>query len=69
MKPLSPEELAKIGMRLYGRRYWITRMSEALGVSPSTVWRWAQGKMKMDPISTTAVHGLLAQRKIEKALR
>lgn len=68
MKPISPEELAKIGKRLYGGRYWITRMSEALGIPPSTVWRWAHGKMQIAPISITAIRGLDAQRKIAKAV-
>ncbi len=68
MKPLSPEELTQIGRRLYGHRHWIVRMSEALGVADSTVWRWAHGKMQIAPVSATAIRGLLAQRKVENAL-
>lgn len=63
---LTPEELTKIGQRLYGRRAWITRMSEALGVELSTVWRWAHGKRKIEPLADAAIRGLLDKHKLRK---
>ncbi len=63
---LSPEELTKIGQRLYGRRAWIARMAEALGVEPSTVWRWANSKRKIEPLAVAAIQGLVSKHKLRK---
>lgn len=68
MKPVSPEEVVQIGQRLYGRRKWIPRMATALGVNPSTVWRWAHGRMNIAPASSTAIRGVEAQHKMAKVL-
>lgn len=63
---LSPEELTKIGQRLYGRRAWTARMAEALGVADSTVWRWAHGRRRIEPLADAAIRGLLDKHKLRK---
>lgn len=63
---ITPEELAKIGRRLYGRR-WVPRMAEALGANYSTVSRWSRGLVRPTPASETAIRLLLAQHKALRA--
>jgi hypothetical protein len=40
---MSPTELAVIGIALYGKWGWQTRMAEALGIDASTVRRYVSG--------------------------
>lgn len=65
---LSPEELTKIGHRLYGRRAWIARMAHDIGVDQSTVWRWAHAKRRIEPITNFSVRALLEKHKARRAL-
>lgn len=52
---MTPQQLAEIGVELYGDRAWQTRMAEALGVDGSTVRRWVSGAV---PVPTTAAAAL-----------
>lgn len=52
---MTPEELAKIGVKLYGDWGWQTRMAEELGVDGSTVRRWVSGAV---PIPGPAIAAL-----------
>lgn len=66
---LSAEEIAAYGRRLFGKRHWRARMSEALGVQRSTVGRWASGKMSITPAAATAIRTLYANRKAQRAIQ
>lgn len=67
MKPITPDEVAQIGYRLYGRRHWTARLSEALGVDPSTIWRWSRGKLGLSSTSARLLRELDAQHRARKA--
>ena len=40
---MTPAELRKVCIELYGEWGWQTRLAEALGVDGSTVRRWVSG--------------------------
>lgn len=40
---MTPDELKKAGIALYGEKGWQHKMAEALGVDGSTVRRWVSG--------------------------
>jgi hypothetical protein len=64
---VTPEELEKIGRKLYGSRNWISTMAGALGVPVSTVWRWTKGG-KMSVTAETAVRAIYAQNRQNQML-
>ena len=63
---ITPEEVVKIGQRLYGRRAWMPRMAEALGARRETVSRWARGIISPTPAAAVAIRGLLDKHKLRK---
>lgn len=67
MPAITPEELAKIGKRLYGHRAWITSLARALGVRQSTVWRWFHRATPMSPPSANLIRRLDAEHRARKA--
>lgn len=74
MQPaLTPEDITKIGQRMFGRRAWQIRMARALGTHKSTVYRWSLGRMKIDPMPSRLIRELdakhRARRAEERALR
>lgn len=62
---LNPQEVVKIGRRLYGRA-WNNRLASALGVEKSTVSRWARGLVPVSPSRAMALRLLLDKHKLRK---
>jgi DNA-binding transcriptional regulator YdaS (Cro superfamily) len=58
---MTPEELAKAGVTLYGKWGWQTRMAEALGVDGSTVRRWVSGAVPVPGPVVAALTCLLGR--------
>ena len=52
---MKPNELRKIGIKLYGERGWQTRLAEALEVDGSTVRRWLSGAVSIPGPAAAAV--------------
>lgn len=64
---LSPEDVVQIGQRLYGRRAWMPRLAEALGVRREAVSRWARGLKGMSSTSAQLLRRLDAEHRARKA--
>ena len=58
---MTPDELAKAGVRLYGSWGWQTRLAEALGVDGSTVRRWVSGAVPIPNPVAAAVNCFLSR--------
>ncbi len=65
---LTPEEMASIGRRLYGKRSWRNPLARALGVERSTVSRWLRGLRKIDGPTTVSCRWLLEKYKQTRVL-
>ncbi len=65
---LSPQDVVQIGQRLYGRRAWMPRMAEALGVRREAVSRWARGLKGMSSTSALLLRKLDAEHRAKKAV-
>lgn len=61
-RKMTPAQLTKAGVELYGERAWQTRMAEALGVDPSTVRRWVSGAVPI-PQPVVAALDCFVERK------
>jgi DNA-binding transcriptional regulator YdaS (Cro superfamily) len=48
--------------RAYGKR-WLAQAAELLGVHPTTVWRWATGRINIPKSALLAVQGLKLTRR------
>lgn len=60
--PVKPTDLPRLGVALYGPA-WRVALAGGLGVAPSTVWRWAQGRVPM-PADIESRLRFLAVRRI-----
>lgn len=69
---MTPDELQRIGIRMYGRRHWRSKLALNLGKDTATVHRWAR-RETIDYVVEVAVRGLLERHKVnviaEKAVR
>jgi len=63
---LTPEQLRKIGERLYGNWGWQTKMAEALKVDSSTVRRWLSGKITIPGPAEVALALLMKEKSGEE---
>ena len=48
---MTPEELRRAAILLFGERGWMSRLAEALGVDRSTVSRWFAGLPGPGPVA------------------
>lgn len=48
---MTPEELRRAAILLFGERGWMSRLAEALGVDRSTVSRWFAGLPVPGPVA------------------
>lgn len=62
---MTPDELRKAGIELYGDWGWQTRLAEALGVDGSTVRRWVSGAVPI-PNPVAAAIDCFVGRKQDK---
>jgi hypothetical protein len=65
--PLDPEELAKIGARMYGARSWRTPLGRSIGYSQPSVSLWALGKVPIPMRASIAVRRLYAEHRAKRA--
>jgi hypothetical protein len=56
---LSPEELRRAAILIFGERGWMSRLGEALGVDRSTVSRWFSGLPVPGPVAAAVRSWLL----------
>lgn len=56
---MNQQQIAKIGVEIWGDRGWQTRMAEALGVDGSTVRRWVSGALPVPNPAAVALNCLL----------
>jgi hypothetical protein len=54
---MTPQELQRIGIRIYGRTHWRSQLALNLGVDVSTIWRQSR-KEKLSHLMEVAVRGL-----------
>jgi hypothetical protein len=54
---MTPAELQRIGIRIYGRTHWRSQLALNLGVDVSTIWRQSR-KEKLSHLMEVAVRGL-----------
>lgn len=52
---MTPDELQKAGVALFGSYGWQTRLAEALGVDGSTVRRWVSGAVPIPNPAAAAI--------------
>lgn len=64
---MTPEQLAKAGVKLYGGWGWQTRMAEALGVDGSTVRRWVSGAVPIPGPAEAALKCFLERKRENKS--
>jgi len=57
---MTPDELAEIGERLYGKR-WQTALARRIKVDARTVRRWLAGKRKIRPQVAEHIRSLRPQ--------
>jgi hypothetical protein len=62
---VTPEQLRKACVNLYGDRAWQTRLSEALGVDGSTVRRWVSGAVPIPNPVAAAVRCFVEKRALD----
>ena len=62
---MTPEELRESGIKLFGKRGWITRLASRLKVDRSTVHRWLQGVPVPGPVEA-AIECWLIQLKAKR---
>lgn len=60
---MTPQQLAEVGVELYGERAWQTRMAESLGVDGSTVRRWVSGAVPVPTTATAALRCFLERKR------
>lgn len=65
---MTPQELERIGKRMYGRKHWCSRLAANLGLDNSTIWR-ATKKTKIPFLMEVAVRGLDERDKQLKSLQ
>lgn len=65
---MTPQELERIGKRMYGRKHWCSRLAANLGLDNSTIWR-ATKKEKIPFLVEVAVRGLDQRDKQLKTLQ
>jgi hypothetical protein len=56
---VSPEELRRTAILIFGERGWMSRLAEALGVDRSTVSRWFAGLAIPGPVAAAVRAWLL----------
>ena len=56
---MSPEELRRAAILIFGERGWMSRLAEALGVDRSTVSRWFSGLPVPGPVAAAVRAWLL----------
>lgn len=65
---MTPQELERIGKRMYGRKHWCSRLAANLGLDNSTIWR-ATKKLQIPFLMEVAVRGLDERDKQLKSLQ
>jgi hypothetical protein len=60
---MTPQQLRKAGVKLFGERAWQTRLAEALQVDPSTVRRWVSGAVTIPGPVEAAIRCFLRETK------
>lgn len=60
---MTPDELSKAGVELFGNWGWQTRLAEALGVDGSTVRRWVSGAVPIPGPAEAAVTCFLDRKR------
>lgn len=60
---MTPDELAKSCVEIYGTWGWQTRLSEELGVDGSTVRRWVSGAVPIPSPVEAAVRCFLERKR------
>lgn len=60
---MTPTELQKACVKLYGSHGWQTRLSEDLSVDGSTVRRWASGAVQIPGPVAAAIRCFLDRKK------
>ena len=56
---MTPEELRRSAILIFGERGWMSRLAEALGVDRSTVSRWFAGLPVPGPVAAAVRAWLL----------
>ena len=64
---MTPEELRRAAILLFGERGWMSRLAEALDVDRSTVSRWFAGLPIPGPVAAALRSWLLLQEMTGKA--
>ena len=59
---MTPEDLVRIGQKLYGRKGWRSKLAADLGVDPVTVWRLVKSGKEIPGPYDVAIVGMLNQR-------
>ena len=69
---MTPEQFKAAGIKLFGRKGWHSRLAQALGVNPATIFRMCRKEIVPGPYAV-AISGLLEQHKrqaeIDRAAR
>jgi transcriptional regulator with XRE-family HTH domain len=60
---MTPDELRKAAIGLYGRKGWTAALADALGISRSQVWRYVRGHSKIPVPVELAIASLLGVKK------
>lgn len=66
---MTPDELLKIGIKLYGLKRWRVQLAAALGVNRSTIHRYEKGSTPIPQAVEMAIDQILAQRRAAKVAR
>ena len=64
---MTPDRLREIGVELWGRRGWQTRMAERLKVAITTVQRWVAGAVPIPGPAEVALEALLREKRRDGA--
>lgn len=59
---MTPQELQRIGIRIYGRKHWRSQLALNTGLDVSTIWRQSH-KETIGHLLEVAVRGLLEKHK------
>lgn len=63
---VTPQELERIGRRIYGKRHWRSKLALNLGFDTATVHRWGK-REQIAYVVEVAVKGLLERHKVNTA--
>ena len=63
---MTPDELVKAAVKIYGKKHWVKFLAEKLGKDQTTVRRWKRGAIAIPGYVSLLLENIEKERKLEK---